>query len=63
VPGAVGTLEGAEMWLFSMLGHPPEVGLAVGLAVRLRELVWLLPGVVYLGARGLVAPLVRYRTA
>jgi hypothetical protein len=63
VPGAVGTLEGAQLWLFSMLGHPPEVGLAVGLAVRLRELVWFLPGLVYLGARGLVAPLVRYRTA
>jgi uncharacterized protein (TIRG00374 family) len=63
VPGAVGTLEGAEMWIFSMLGHPPEVGLAVGLAVRLRELVWMLPGLLYLTARGLVAPLARLRTA
>jgi uncharacterized protein (TIRG00374 family) len=63
VPGAVGTLEGAEMWIFSVLGHPPEVGLAVGLAVRLRELVWMLPGLIYLAARGLVAPLARVRTA
>jgi uncharacterized protein (TIRG00374 family) len=63
VPGAVGTLEGAQMWIFSMLGHPPEVGLAVGLAVRLRELVWMLPGLVYLAARGLVAPLLRVRPA
>ena len=63
VPGAVGTLEGAEMWIFSMLGHPPEVGLAVGLAVRLRELVWMLPGLLYLAARGLVSPLARLRTA
>lgn len=63
VPGAVGTLEGAQMWIFSLLGHPPEVGLAVGLAVRLRELVWMLPGLGYLAARGLVAPLVRVRTA
>jgi hypothetical protein len=63
VPGAVGTLEGAEMWIFSMLGHSPEVGLAVGLAVRLRELVWMLPGLLYLAARGLVAPLARLRTA
>ena len=63
VPGAVGTLEGAEMWIFSMLGHSPEVGLAVGLAVRLRELVWMLPGLLYLTARGLVAPLARLRTA
>jgi uncharacterized protein (TIRG00374 family) len=63
VPGAVGTLEGAEMWIFSMLGYPPEVGLAVGLAVRLRELVWMLPGLLYLTARGLVTPLGRLRTA
>jgi uncharacterized protein (TIRG00374 family) len=63
VPGAVGTLEGGEMWIFSMLGHPPEVGLAVGLAVRLRELVWMLPGLLYLAARGLVSPLARLRTA
>ena len=63
VPGAVGTLEGAEMWIFSMLGYPPEVGLAVGLAVRLRELVWMMPGLLYLTARGLVAPLARLRPA
>jgi uncharacterized membrane protein YbhN (UPF0104 family) len=48
VPGAVGTLEGATTWLFEILGHPPEVGLAVGLAVRLREVVWLTPGLVWL---------------
>jgi len=63
VPGAVGTLEGAEMWIFSMLGYPPEVGLAVGLAVRLRELVWMVPGLLYLTVRGLVAPLARLRPA
>jgi uncharacterized protein (TIRG00374 family) len=53
VPGGVGVLEGGMTWLFVMLGHPPEVGLAVGLAVRLRELVWLLPGLAYLLAQGL----------
>jgi uncharacterized protein (TIRG00374 family) len=52
VPAAVGTLEGAQMFLFGTLGHPPEVGLAVGLAVRLRELVWIAPGLVYLLVRG-----------
>jgi uncharacterized protein (TIRG00374 family) len=51
VPAAVGVLEGAQMWLFGMLGHPPATGLAVGLAVRLRELVWIVPGLVYLLAR------------
>ena len=53
VPAAVGALEGAQMWIFQILGHPPEVGLAVGLAVRLRELVWILPGLFYLLARGI----------
>lgn len=53
VPASVGVLEGAQMWLFSMLGYPPEVGLAVGLAVRLRELAWVLPGLVYLSTTAL----------
>jgi uncharacterized protein (TIRG00374 family) len=48
VPAGIGVLEGGLMWLFQMLGHPAEIGLAVGLAVRLRELVWALPGIVYL---------------
>jgi len=48
VPAGVGVLEGAQMWMFAMLGYPPEIGLAVGLAVRLRELAWVLPGLVYL---------------
>jgi uncharacterized protein (TIRG00374 family) len=53
VPAGIGVLEGAQTWLFAMLGHPPEVGLAVGLAVRLREVVWTLPGAVYLLGRQL----------
>jgi uncharacterized protein (TIRG00374 family) len=56
VPAAVGALEGAQMWLFGVLGHPPEVGLAVGLAVRLRELVWVVPGLLVLAARTLRRP-------
>jgi hypothetical protein len=52
VPAAVGALEGAVMWLFVVLGHPAEVGLAAGLAMRLREATWALPGVVYLACRG-----------
>src|SRR5438094_312100 len=52
VPAAVGALEGAELWLFGMLGHPPAVGLAVGLAVRLREVAWIVPGILYLMMRG-----------
>jgi len=52
VPAAIGTLEAAQMWLFSLLGHPPATGLAVGLALRLREMVWILPGLIVVLARG-----------
>jgi uncharacterized protein (TIRG00374 family) len=48
VPAGLGVLEAGQMWLFGMLGHGPEVGFAVGLVVRLRELTWALPGVVWL---------------
>jgi len=53
VPAGIGVLEGGQLWVFGMLGYPAEVGLAVGLAVRLRELVWALPGLVYLSGRWL----------
>jgi len=55
VPAAVGVLEGAQIWVFGTLGYPPEVGLAIGLAVRLRELVWMLPGLCYLVTRPFVS--------
>jgi glycosyltransferase 2 family protein len=55
VPAGMGVLEGAMLWLFTALGHPPAVGLAVGLVARLREVVWVLPGLLYLGARGIAA--------
>jgi uncharacterized protein (TIRG00374 family) len=51
VPAAVGVLEGGQMWLFGVLGQAPEVGLAVGLAVRFRELIWIVPGLLYLLVR------------
>lgn len=48
IPAGVGVLEGAQVWLFGILGHPMEVGLAVGLAVRCRELLWMIPGLAYM---------------
>jgi uncharacterized membrane protein YbhN (UPF0104 family) len=56
VPAGIGVLEGGEAWLFSLLGYPADVGLAVGLAVRLREVVCTLPGIAYLGLRLVRAP-------
>jgi uncharacterized membrane protein YbhN (UPF0104 family) len=55
VPGGVGTVEAAELWMFGVLGYPPEVGLAVGIATRLRDLAWAAPGFVVLLA-GAVRP-------
>jgi glycosyltransferase 2 family protein len=55
VPAAVGVLEGAQMFIFGALGHPPELGLAVGLATRLRELLWVLPGIVVLMVHGVAS--------
>jgi uncharacterized protein (TIRG00374 family) len=53
VPAGIGVLEGGQLWLFTMLGYPADVGLAVGLAVRLRELLWVMPGLGYLFARAI----------
>ena len=61
VPAGIGVLEGGQVWLFGMLGYPADVGLAVGLAVRLRELLWMLPGVLYLGGRYVRSSLPRLR--
>jgi len=63
VPAGVGVLEGAQMFVFGALGHPPEVGLAVGLAVRLRELCWTVPGLLYVGADSVQALGRRAQTA
>jgi len=56
VPAGIGVLEGGQAWLFSLLGYPADVGLAVGLAVRLRELLCTVPGIAYLGWRTLRTP-------
>jgi len=56
IPAGIGVLEGATMWLFELLGYPSEVGLAVGLAARLRELIWMLPGVTYFLLRSFRVP-------
>jgi uncharacterized membrane protein YbhN (UPF0104 family) len=53
VPAAIGVLEGGALWLFTSLGYPGRIGLAVGLAARLREVLLVLPGLVYLLGRTL----------
>src|SRR5579885_2195584 len=53
VPAAIGVLDGGALWLFTSLGYPGRIGLAVGLAARLREVLLVLPGLVYLLGRTL----------
>ena len=47
VPGAVGVQEGGYMLFGAMLGVPPEAGLALSFAKRLREIVLGLPAVAH----------------
>jgi len=48
IPAGVGVLEGAQIWIFGILGYPTEIGFAVGLAVRLRDVLWMVPGLAYM---------------
>jgi uncharacterized protein (TIRG00374 family) len=61
IPAGIGVLEGAQVWMFGMLGYPVDVGLAVGLLVRMRELLWMAPGLAYMLTNSLSASLARAR--
>jgi hypothetical protein len=49
VPYEIGTRETATMLLFGQLGYPPEAGLFAALVSRLRDLAWIVTGVVLVG--------------
>jgi len=46
IPGAVGVQEGGYLLVCAGLGLPPELGLALSLAKRIREVVWGVPSLV-----------------
>jgi putative membrane protein len=48
IPGALGVQEGGYLLLATLVGLPPEAGLALSLAKRARELLLGLPGLLYL---------------
>ena len=48
IPGALGVQEGGYVLLASLAGLHPETGLALSLAKRARELIFGLPGLLYL---------------
>jgi uncharacterized protein (TIRG00374 family) len=53
VPGALGTLEAAQVGVLTLAGAAAPLGLAVGLIVRLRESLWILIGLAVLYGEGL----------
>ena len=48
IPGALGVQEGGYLLLAALIGLPPHGGLALSLAKRVRELMFGLPGLLYL---------------
>ncbi len=52
LPGSLGTLEAAIMGALQMLGHPPAVGLALTLLLRLRDFITGATGLLI--ARGII---------
>jgi uncharacterized protein (TIRG00374 family) len=48
VPGRAGTAEGVRTGVFALLGMPASTGVAYGLVRRAREILWILPGLVFL---------------
>lgn len=53
VPGALGSLEAAEVGVLALAGGSAPLGLAVGLLVRVRETLWVLLGLAALYLEGL----------
>ncbi len=51
VPGRAGTAESVRTGVFVLLGLPASTGVAYGLVRRARELLWVVPGLVFLAHR------------
>ena len=56
VPGRAGTAEGVRTGVFVLLGLPAATGVAYGLVRRAREILWVLPGLVFLARRPAARP-------
>lgn len=51
IPGRAGTAESVRTGVFVLLGLPASTGVAYGLVRRARELLWVVPGLVFLAHR------------
>ena len=54
VPGGLGTQEGGKVLIFKLLSLDPVTGLTLGLARRLREMIWVALGLIVFAYRPLV---------
>ena len=52
IPGSLGSLEAAQVGVIRLAGGAADLGLAVGLIVRLRETLWTLTGLAWAYAEG-----------
>ncbi|MBI4391918.1 MAG: hypothetical protein HY575_08510, partial [candidate division NC10 bacterium] len=52
IPAKLGAQEGGNLLVFSALGFPAALGVAVSLLRRVRELAWVAVGLVLLAAGG-----------
>ncbi len=59
IPGALGALEGAQAAVFELAGASTGLAIVAATVARLRDLVWTVPGALYLALR---APLRRGRS-
>jgi uncharacterized protein (TIRG00374 family) len=56
-PGAVGTLEAAQVWALGAMGFEPALGISLSLLIRMRDLSLALLGLWWSGVRLLNRPL------
>jgi glycosyltransferase 2 family protein len=55
IPGKLVSQEGGKALIFAVLGYPPGIGFVVGLLRRIKELAWVLFGLISLAAYRLFA--------
>ncbi len=53
IPASLGALEGTQAAMMHVAGGSAELGLAAATVARLRDVVWTLPGLLYLAVAGL----------
>ncbi len=53
VPAAIGILQLTQATLFKLIGENPGTGIAIGIAIQFRDLLWAIFGLVYVYFKGI----------